>query len=116
MALALLASMPMRVIDTVRGILGHDRSLLYVLSRHFSPSYPHSERQNFQPVSEEVEGYNLPVRGTIPADLNGEFVRNGPNNKYAFSGVVRPSPRRWLFSHQSSTIGLMAMGCFMEFS
>ncbi len=31
---------------------------------------------------------SLSVKGVLPADLNGEFVRTGPNNKLQFSGAV----------------------------
>jgi carotenoid cleavage dioxygenase-like enzyme len=35
---------------------------------------------NFPPVTEEVTETDLKVEGTIPADLNGYYYRNGPNN------------------------------------
>jgi carotenoid cleavage dioxygenase len=34
---------------------------------------------NFGPVAEEVTVTDLPVTGTIPAHLDGRYVRNGPN-------------------------------------
>lgn len=34
---------------------------------------------NYAPVSDELTVYDLPVDGTIPAELRGRFVRNGPN-------------------------------------
>ena len=53
----------------------------------------HNKRRNsdlnYGPVDKEVTQTNLVVRGTLPADLNGEFVRNGPNNKFPYQGVVR---------------------------
>ncbi len=33
----------------------------------------------FAPVAEEVTAFDLPVDGSIPADLNGRFLRIGPN-------------------------------------
>jgi len=36
-------------------------------------------RGHFAPVREEVTAFDLPVTGTIPADLDGRYVRNGPN-------------------------------------
>lgn len=33
----------------------------------------------FAPVTEEVTAYDLPVTGRIPAELNGRYLRNGPN-------------------------------------
>jgi len=34
---------------------------------------------NFAPISEEVTAHDLPVVGTIPSELSGRFLRNGPN-------------------------------------
>jgi carotenoid cleavage dioxygenase len=33
----------------------------------------------FAPVTEEVTAFDLPVTGRIPSDLNGRYLRNGPN-------------------------------------
>jgi carotenoid cleavage dioxygenase len=34
---------------------------------------------NLAPVSEEVTAVDLPVTGTLPAELDGRYLRNGPN-------------------------------------
>jgi carotenoid cleavage dioxygenase-like enzyme len=34
---------------------------------------------NFAPVADEVTAFDLPVTGSIPADLEGRWLRNGPN-------------------------------------
>jgi carotenoid cleavage dioxygenase-like enzyme len=34
---------------------------------------------NFAPVAEEVTAFDLPVIGDLPKDLNGRYLRNGPN-------------------------------------
>jgi 8'-apo-carotenoid 13,14-cleaving dioxygenase len=34
---------------------------------------------NFAPVAEEVTAFDLPIIGEMPADLNGRYLRNGPN-------------------------------------
>jgi carotenoid cleavage dioxygenase-like enzyme len=34
---------------------------------------------NFGPVTEEVTAFDLPVTGTIPTELEGRLLRNGPN-------------------------------------
>ncbi len=34
---------------------------------------------NYAPVSEEVTAFDLPVEGELPAELNGRYLRNGPN-------------------------------------
>jgi 8'-apo-carotenoid 13,14-cleaving dioxygenase len=34
---------------------------------------------NFAPVAEEVTVFDLPVVGELPKDLNGRYLRNGPN-------------------------------------
>ncbi|MEJ8649395.1 carotenoid oxygenase family protein [Streptomyces sp. MS1.AVA.3] len=38
---------------------------------------------NFAPVKEELTAYDLPVTGTIPPELSGWFLRNGPNPRDA---------------------------------
>ena len=34
---------------------------------------------NYAPVSEEITATELSVTGTIPAELDGRLIRNGPN-------------------------------------
>jgi carotenoid cleavage oxygenase len=34
---------------------------------------------NFAPVREEIVAYDLPVTGSLPAELSGRYLRNGPN-------------------------------------
>lgn len=46
---------------------------------------PFHLRGNYAPVSEEVTAFDLPVRGAIPPELNGLFLRNGPNPKSGWS-------------------------------
>jgi carotenoid cleavage dioxygenase-like enzyme len=36
-------------------------------------------RGSFAPVEEEITAFDLPVTGTLPAGLNGRYLRNGPN-------------------------------------
>ena len=36
-------------------------------------------RGGFTPVTEEITAFDLPVTGRIPAELNGRYLRNGPN-------------------------------------
>jgi len=45
----------------------------------------------FAPVEEEVTAFDLPVTGTLPAGLNGCYLRNGPNPL----GLDDPSYRFW---------------------
>src|ERR1700761_2511615 len=33
----------------------------------------------FAPVDEEITAFDLPVTGQLPAELNGRYLRNGPN-------------------------------------
>ena len=40
---------------------------------------PFYMRGNYAPVGDEVEAFDLPVVGSIPAELDGRFVRNGAN-------------------------------------
>jgi carotenoid cleavage dioxygenase len=44
-----------------------------------SDTVPFHLRGNFAPVHEELSALDLPVRGRIPAGLDGRFLRNGPN-------------------------------------
>ena len=41
------------------------------------------ERGNFAPVAAELTEFDLPVEGTIPKDLDGWYLRNGPNPREA---------------------------------
>ena len=40
---------------------------------------PWHMKGNYAPVMDEVEAFDLPVVGTLPADLNGRYFRNGAN-------------------------------------
>ncbi|MFI1382653.1 carotenoid oxygenase family protein [Embleya sp. NPDC020886] len=46
---------------------------------------PHLEKPylagHFAPVADEISGFDLTVRGTLPAELNGRYFRNGHNPK-----------------------------------
>ena len=33
---------------------------------------------SFAPVTEEITAFDLPVTGSLPAGLNGRYLRNGP--------------------------------------
>ena len=41
------------------------------------------QKGNYAPVSKELTEFNLPVQGTIPAELDGWYLRNGPNPREA---------------------------------
>lgn len=47
-------------------------------------------RDNFSPVADELTEFDLPIEGAIPAELDGWYLRNGPNPRVAsghwFSG------------------------------
>ncbi|MDZ7676064.1 MAG: carotenoid oxygenase family protein [Acidimicrobiales bacterium] len=43
------------------------------------PDVPYWLQGNYAPVSEEVEAFDLAVTGSLPAGLNGLYVRNGSN-------------------------------------
>lgn len=45
----------------------------------------------FAPVTEEVTAFDLPVSGQLPAELDGLYVRNGPNP----IGEVDPATYHW---------------------
>jgi carotenoid cleavage dioxygenase len=41
------------------------------------------QRGNYAPVADELTEFDLPVEGTIPAELDGWYLRNGPNPRQA---------------------------------
>eukprot|EP01100_Stratorugosa_tubuloviscum_P015838 TRINITY_DN953_c0_g7_i1.p1 TRINITY_DN953_c0_g7~~TRINITY_DN953_c0_g7_i1.p1 ORF type:complete len:526 (-),score=231.30 TRINITY_DN953_c0_g7_i1:40-1617(-) len=51
------------------------------LAGHSLLKNPYYSR-NFAPVNREISAIDLKVEGEIPEDLEGEFVRNGPNSKF----------------------------------
>jgi 8'-apo-carotenoid 13,14-cleaving dioxygenase len=46
---------------------------------------------NYGPVTDEVTAFDLPVVGELPAELNGRYLRNGPNP----IEPVDPSTHHW---------------------
>ncbi|MFJ6705524.1 MULTISPECIES: carotenoid oxygenase family protein [unclassified Streptomyces] len=46
----------------------------------------------FAPVTEELTAFDLPVTGRIPRELNGRFLRNGPN----VLGLEDPRAHHWM--------------------
>ena len=46
---------------------------------------------NFAPVEEELTAFDLEVIGTIPAELEGRYLRNGPNPV----SIERPEQHHW---------------------
>jgi carotenoid cleavage oxygenase len=46
---------------------------------------------NFGPVTQEVTAFDLPITGSLPPELDGRYVRNGPNP----SGPVDPRTHHW---------------------
>jgi carotenoid cleavage dioxygenase len=55
-----------------------------------TPSHNYLEG-NFGPVQEETTAVDLPVTGTIPPELDGRLLRNGPNP----IGTVDPATYHW---------------------
>ncbi len=41
--------------------------------------FPIFRTANYAPVHDELTAFDLPVEGSIPAELNGWYLRNGPN-------------------------------------
>lgn len=50
------------------------------------PDQPYWMQNNFAPVLEERDVFDLEVVGEIPASLSGTFLRNGPNPKHGSRG------------------------------
>ncbi|MFJ6084753.1 carotenoid oxygenase family protein [Streptomyces sp. NPDC092369] len=46
----------------------------------------------FKPVTEELTAFDLPVTGRIPRDLDGRYLRNGPN----VLGLEDPRAHHWM--------------------
>ncbi|MGW4142641.1 carotenoid oxygenase family protein [Streptomyces mirabilis] len=46
----------------------------------------------FKPVTEELTAFDLPVTGRVPRELNGRFLRNGPN----VLGLEDPRAHHWM--------------------
>jgi carotenoid cleavage dioxygenase-like enzyme len=46
----------------------------------------------YAPVAEEITAFDLPVTGSLPAELSGRYLRNGPNPL----GLDEPSPHWFL--------------------
>ncbi|MFF3332497.1 carotenoid oxygenase family protein [Streptomyces sp. NPDC002888] len=46
----------------------------------------------FKPVTEELTAFGLPVTGRIPRELNGRYLRNGPN----VLGLEDPRAHHWM--------------------
>jgi carotenoid cleavage dioxygenase-like enzyme len=44
---------------------------------------PFFRRGNYAPVADELTAFDLPVEGAIPTELNGWYLRNGPNPRQA---------------------------------
>ncbi|MEW2155933.1 carotenoid oxygenase family protein [Streptomyces sp. NPDC007189] len=53
--------------------------------------YPYLEGA-FAPVTEELTAFDLPVTGRIPRELNGRYLRNGPN----VLGLEDPRAHHWM--------------------
>jgi len=49
------------------------------------PSRPWWLQNGYEPVFEETESLDLAVRGAIPPELNGQYIRNGSNPRHANS-------------------------------
>lgn len=43
------------------------------------PATPWWLQNNFAPVADEVEAFDLPIRGALPPELSGVYARNGSN-------------------------------------
>ena len=50
---------------------------------------------NLAPVTEEVTAFNLEITGTLPPELDGRYLRNGPNPL----GAVNAEKYHWFTGH-----------------
>ncbi|MEM1332410.1 MAG: carotenoid oxygenase family protein [Actinomycetota bacterium] len=61
---------------------------------------PHDNRYlagNFAPVEQEVTAFDLPIRGELPMELEGRWLRNGPNPELAT--IVDPLKHHWFLGN-----------------
>ena len=49
------------------------------MTAEIAENLPFHLRGNYAPVPDEIEAFDLPVRGAIPTALRGLYLRNGPN-------------------------------------
>jgi len=49
------------------------------MNRDLPPGQNRYLADDFRPLQEEITAEGLPVSGTLPKELNGRFLRNGPN-------------------------------------
>lgn len=61
-------------------------------SKQMEPSTAGSHARYLEPVLEELDTMDLPVQGEIPAELDGSYVRNGPNAQF-------PRPDGWQYPY-----------------
>ncbi|MEU6497759.1 carotenoid oxygenase family protein [Streptomyces sp. NPDC046984] len=52
---------------------------------------PYLTEGNYAPLTEEVSSSNLPVTGNLPRELNGRYLRIGPNPR----GGIDPATHHW---------------------
>jgi hypothetical protein len=48
---------------------------------------------NYAPVTEEITALDLPVEGELPVELNGRYLRNGPNPASEVDGATHHRAR-----------------------
>jgi len=55
---------------------------------------------NFAPVKDELTVTDLPVEGAIPPEINGRYLRNGPN-------PIAPDPAEPLRAERTNAVGIL---------
>jgi carotenoid cleavage dioxygenase-like enzyme len=58
-------------------------SLESIMTEAAETVVPFFRTGNYQPVTDELTAFDLPVEGTIPPELGGWYLRNGPNPRKA---------------------------------
>src|SRR5687767_14140364 len=51
-----------------------------------SSAEPFAREAYFEPVPDEITAHDLPVAGTLPPQLTGLYLRNGPNPRPGHAG------------------------------
>ena len=65
------------------GGCGSDSNGSFEIPLTLDPNTPWWLQNGFEPVSDELDVANLPVRGSIPSSLDGIYIRNGSNSQSA---------------------------------
>jgi carotenoid cleavage dioxygenase len=89
----LKASRPLADQPGVAGLRRHSGMIEpAVETKHVEPRSGGYHARYFEPVEDELDTMDLPVAGQLPPELDGSYVRNGPNPQF-------PRPDGWQYPY-----------------